>query len=60
MNENTEIISFVPDIDSIYDNDIGKNYENEYSDEIEKFCNDNDNSINKSLLNEYHLSQYII
>ena len=58
-NENTEIISSVPNMDGIDHNGIGVNYENDDSDEMDNGWNDNDSSVNKSLLNEYHLSQYI-
>ena len=46
-------------MDGIDHNGIGVNYENDYSDEMENVWNDNDNNVNKSLLNEYHFYQYI-
>ena len=45
-------------MDGIDHNGIGANYEEDDPDEIGNDCIDN-NNINKSLLNEYHLSQYI-
>ena len=41
----------------IDDNDIGVNYDDDEIDVIDDDCNNN--NVNKPLLNDYHLSQYI-
>ena len=56
-NEKTDIIESVPGLNYIDDNGIGVNYDDDEIDVIDDDCNNN--NVNKPLLNDYHLSQYI-
>ena len=56
-NEKTDIIESVPGLNYIDDNGIGVNYDENESDVIDDDCNNN--NVNKPLLNDYYISQYM-